>query len=153
MLRHLIATAAIACATLTPISACSSGASQDSSSQTSPKETAADAPTAKQGVAWGTQVDARTFKQIIDKDKAVVIDVRTPEEFAQGHIPGAQNIDVTSNDFTDRIKDLDPSKNYAVYCRSGARSQRAVTIMSAEKIKHVVGLKGGVMSWEGKLDK
>lgn len=64
---------------------------------------------------------ARQAKQ----EGATVIDVRTPEEFAAGHVEGATNIDVESADFTSAIEGLDPAATYVVYCRSGRRSALA----------------------------
>jgi rhodanese-related sulfurtransferase len=61
---------------------------------------------------------------------AVVIDVRTPEEFASGHLAGAVNIDVQAPDFDARIAELDPSAGYVVYCRSGNRADQAITRMA-----------------------
>lgn len=62
-------------------------------------------------------------------DSRQVIDVRTPAEFAAGHIAGAQNIDVEASDFKDRIAALDPKAPYLVYCRSGRRSAIAAQQM------------------------
>jgi rhodanese-related sulfurtransferase len=59
----------------------------------------------------------------------VVIDVRTPDEFAAGHVDGALLIDISAPDFQARIADLDPSGSYLVYCRSGNRSAQAVATM------------------------
>lgn len=58
-----------------------------------------------------------------------VIDVRTPEEFAAGHVEGALLIDVSAPDFAERIAELDPEGEYLVYCRSGNRSAQAVATM------------------------
>jgi rhodanese-related sulfurtransferase len=60
----------------------------------------------------------------------VIIDVRTPEEFAGGHLEGALNIDVQSGDFAAEISQLDPAGDYFVYCRSGSRSGQAISQMS-----------------------
>jgi rhodanese-related sulfurtransferase len=60
---------------------------------------------------------------------AVLIDVRTPEEFAGGHLDGALNIDVQSADFDARITELDPAGTYLIYCRSGNRSAAAIETM------------------------
>ena len=60
----------------------------------------------------------------------VVIDVRTPGEFAGGHLEGALNIDVQSPDFAAQISQLDPAGDYFVYCRSGNRSGQAISQMS-----------------------
>lgn len=58
-----------------------------------------------------------------------VIDVRTPEEFAAGHLDGAVNLDLSDPDFADRVAALDPSAGYSVYCRTGNRSATAVALM------------------------
>ncbi len=58
-----------------------------------------------------------------------IIDVRTAEEFAAGHLEGALNLDIQSVDFTQRIAQLDPAESYVVYCRSGNRSGQAITQM------------------------
>jgi rhodanese-related sulfurtransferase len=60
----------------------------------------------------------------------IIIDVRTPAEFATGHLEGALNIDVQSPDFQAKISQLDPTKDYFVYCRSGNRSGQAMSQMS-----------------------
>lgn len=66
----------------------------------------------------------------VDPVEAVVIDVRTPAEFASGHLEGAINIDVQAPDFTEQISRLDPAGRYLVYCRSGNRSAVAVAMMA-----------------------
>lgn len=67
----------------------------------------------------------------IDAD-TVIVDVRTPAEYAEGHLEGAVNIDVQSPEFTDEISELDADGDYVVYCRSGNRSAQAVSQMEAE---------------------
>ena len=59
----------------------------------------------------------------------VIVDVRTPAEFAEGHLEGAVNIDVSAPDFRAQLAELDPSAEYVVYCRSGNRSAQAISIM------------------------
>jgi phage shock protein E len=63
-------------------------------------------------------------------ENTVIIDVRTPAEFASGHLEGAVNIDVQSPDFAAQIMELDPSGEYFVYCRSGNRSGQAIAQMT-----------------------
>ena len=63
-------------------------------------------------------------------EDTVIIDVRTPAEFASGHLEGALNIDVQSPDFAAQIMELDPSGEYFVYCRSGNRSGQAIAQMT-----------------------
>ena len=75
------------------------------------------------------------------------MDVRTPEEFAQGHIEGAVNIPVEYADFTDQVSQLDADGTYAVYCRSGNRSQTAVDQMSRVGINGIYELESGTNGW------
>ncbi len=62
---------------------------------------------------------------------SVVLDVRTPDEYAGGHVDGAINMDVLAPDFRTRAAALDPDGTYYLYCRSGARSGRAATILQS----------------------
>lgn len=62
----------------------------------------------------------------------VVIDVRTPEEYASGHAPEAQNINLNGGSFAEEVGKLDPNTTYVVYCRSGNRSAQAAAIMRQE---------------------
>jgi phage shock protein E len=73
-------------------------------------------------------VDGERGKQLVDQG-AIVIDVRTPGEYAEGHVPGALLIDVSAPTFAEQIGQLDPNAAYVVYCRSGNRSAAAVTQM------------------------
>ncbi len=69
-----------------------------------------------------------------------VIDVRTAEEFREGHADGAMNVDILSSSFAAEVKKLDVTKSYAVYCRSGARSARAKEQMEKMGFKNVKNL-------------
>lgn len=64
-----------------------------------------------------------------EKDTRMIIDVRTPAEFAGGHLDGAVNIDIQSPDFVSQIDGLDRNGSYVVYCRSGNRSGMAMAQM------------------------
>jgi len=77
----------------------------------------------------------------------VTLDVRTPGEFNEGHVEGAQLIDFQSGNFENEIATLDKSKTYAVYCRSGSRSGQAVKVMSDAGFTSVYNLDGGVIDW------
>jgi rhodanese-related sulfurtransferase len=66
---------------------------------------------------------------VVSSEGLVVIDVRTPSEFAEQRLDGALNINLQSDDFVERISELDRNGNYAVYCRSGNRSAEAVAAM------------------------
>lgn len=79
---------------------------------------------------------------------AVLIDVRTPDEFRLGHIPHAINMDVLDDCFTPSMMTLDKSNTYYVYCRSGGRSSHACLRM-AEQGLTVFNLSGGINHWAG----
>jgi rhodanese-related sulfurtransferase len=77
----------------------------------------------------------------------ITLDVRTPGEFAEGHIEGAQLIDFQSGNFENEISSLDKNATYAVYCRSGNRSGQAVKVMHDAGFHNVYNLNGGVIDW------
>ena len=88
-------------------------------------------------------------KKIRSDENAFLLDVRTLEEFQEGHISNAKLIDVLqAEDFLESIKSLDPKKNYYVYCRSGARSSQACQLMNQTGIFTTFNLLGGFMEWE-----
>lgn len=87
-------------------------------------------------------------KNISELSDVVLIDARTPAEFATGHIPGALNINVKSSDFKEQIQGLDPNRTYMVNCLSGKRSTRACNIMKDEGFTSLYNLEGGVRAWE-----
>jgi rhodanese-related sulfurtransferase len=70
----------------------------------------------------------------------IIIDVRTPEEFAQGHLDGAVNLDVEGGEFEAGLADLDPAAAYSVYCRSGRRSAIAADVMAQNGFTEVTDL-------------
>lgn len=76
-----------------------------------------------------------------------IIDVRTPQEYATGHIPGALDRDYYSPIFKDDINDFNKDKIYLVYCGSGARSAAARDIMEELGFKHIINMTGGFSAW------
>lgn len=78
----------------------------------------------------------------------VVLDVRTPEEVAAGHLPGQRNIDFYDADFATQLDGLDKDVPYLVYCRSGNRSGTAVQQMRELGFTTIYELEGGVLAWE-----
>jgi rhodanese-related sulfurtransferase len=78
----------------------------------------------------------------------VVIDVRTQEEFDEGHIVGAKVIDVTADDFEQKLAKLDKKKSYLVHCRSGGRSGRAMEIFKELGFEKIYHLNKGMLAWE-----
>lgn len=77
----------------------------------------------------------------------VVLDVRTPEEFAEGHLASAVNVDFYAADFADQLAGLDPDVPYVLYCRSGNRSGQTLDMMRDLGFSDVSELSGGVVSW------
>ena len=104
------------------------------------------AATATQGTS--EVVSADEFANVIAEPNVVILDVRSPEEFAEGHIEGAENIDINGPDFAGEVAQLDPNVTYAVYCRSGNRSAQAVSVMVDQGFTSLYDLGGGISSWE-----
>lgn len=90
---------------------------------------------------------------ISNDDAAIIIDVRTPNECAEGILKDAIMIDVLNEqNFITKAKTLEKEKNYYVYCRSGARSARACQILESFGIKSTYNLLGGILAWQGKTN-
>ena len=85
--------------------------------------------------------------------KNVLLDVRTPEEFAAGHVPGAVNIDVKNPNFEEEIQKLDTKKNYFIYCKSGVRAKLATEKMQEKGLKNAKNFKDGMSTYKGTVAK
>ncbi|MDA2946129.1 MAG: rhodanese-like domain-containing protein [Actinomycetota bacterium] len=94
-----------------------------------------------------TLVGPRLATQVIADQSPVIIDVRTPAEFAEGHIDGARLIDISSPTFVADIDALNRTSVYLVYCRSGNRSSVATAQMRELGFDAVYELDGGVIAW------
>lgn len=94
-----------------------------------------------------TKLDGKGFvEKFSSTSDAVMLDVRTPVEFAAGHVDKAVNVDFENQSFESEIKKLDTSKTYFVYCRSGNRSGKAITLMKSKGFSNIYELQGGVVS-------
>ena len=83
---------------------------------------------------------------------AVILDVRTEAEMEEGYIPGAIHIDFyRGQEFLEELDQLDKSKNYYVYCRSGNRSGQACALMGGRGFGNCYNLLGGMLEWEGEV--
>lgn len=92
-------------------------------------------------------VSVTTFEQVINDPGVVRLDVRTPEEYMEGHIAGAINIDVNDADFENIcLSKISEGQTIALYCRSGKRSKRAAKILSKHKYK-IIELENGYLGW------
>ncbi len=104
--------------------------------------------TATSAPAVGAELDAAGFAAALKLPDTTIIDVRTPQEYAEGHLPGAVNIDVSSADFVQQVQALDPTAPYAVYCRSGNRSAAAIQEMNQLGFTNAYHLQGGITAWD-----
>lgn len=98
------------------------------------------------GQAKFSSVDTNAFARVIAMKKVQLVDVRTPAEFSDGHIPQAININVNDVDFEAQAAQLNKARPVALYCRSGNRSKRAATILSNMGYK-VIELDTGYNGW------
>ena len=85
-----------------------------------------------------------TEYKTVEKDNALILDVRTQREFEGGHLDGAILIDIYQKDFRDEVNKLDKEKKYFVYCKTGIRSSNAVNYMVQSGFKKVCNLEGGL---------
>lgn len=95
-----------------------------------------------------TTLSPAEFNDLTQQAGVVTLDVRTPAEFASGHLPNAVNMDVESGTFAQQISTLDPQGTYAVYCRSANRSKPALEQMSDAGIQNAQDLEGGIVAWQ-----
>jgi rhodanese-related sulfurtransferase len=95
------------------------------------------------------KLDPQNFeKKLKESKEAILIDVRTPGEYAQGHLANATLIDINSDDFKSRVAKLNKSKPVFVYCKAGSRSGSAVDIMEDMGFKEIYDLSGGITAWQ-----
>ena len=98
-------------------------------------------------------VDPSTFSKLInDQPEAVILDVRTKDEFSTFRIPKSVVIDIYNSDFFNKIDQLDRSKTYLVYCASGSRSVSACKQMKKMGFEKVYNLKTGILGWRGEIE-
>lgn len=91
---------------------------------------------------------ARQFSETVLQDTFIqLLDVRTPEEYAEGHIPSALNINWNDSRFAEQIVQLDINQPVYIYCRSGKRSAAAATFLM-EKGFNIIELEGGILQWQ-----
>lgn len=93
------------------------------------------------------KVSPKEFADVIKNSSVVIVDVRTPAEYASGHLANAVNVDFESADFKSNVAQLDKAKTYAVYCRSGNRSGQAVKVMEDAGFTNLYDLDGGINDW------
>lgn len=104
--------------------------------------------TDSQSTAFNTKLSVTSFaEQLKAQADALVLDVRTAEEFNEGHLENALNADWSSNDFEQLTASFDKEKPVFVYCLSGARSAQAAEFLRSKGFKTVYNMEGGIMQW------
>ncbi|HSI10889.1 MAG TPA: rhodanese-like domain-containing protein [Chthoniobacter sp.] len=110
---------------------------------------AAAATVAAATVAAPKNISVDDAEKLLKSDsKVIVLDVRTADEFKDGHIPGAKNVDFFSDDFAKQVAALDKSKTYVVHCAAGGRSAKACKVFEKEQLPSVYHLNEGFKAWE-----
>lgn len=93
---------------------------------------------------------AQWREELAADNNAVILDVRTNYEIADGFIPEAVMIDIqNAAGFMQKTQELDKTKNYYIYCRAGGRSAQACMIMNSLGFETTKNLMGGFMEWQG----
>ena len=93
-------------------------------------------------------VDVQGFSELINDPSVVLLDVRSDQEFAEGHLDGAINIDQSQDGFVEKVKSsISPDKTLAIYCKRGRRSASAAGRLADAGFK-CVSLKGGILAWK-----
>ena len=92
-------------------------------------------------------VDPKAAQALIADQKATVLDIRTPEEFAEGHIPDAKNVDFFSKSFRETLEKLDKDAPIVMHCQSGGRSGQALPIFKELGFTKVFHMNGGFSAW------
>jgi rhodanese-related sulfurtransferase len=103
--------------------------------------------TSEQAIIINKKLIATDFKVKIDNNNLQLVDVRTPEEFNEGHIKNAGNIDFYESDFLTQMNKLDKNKPLYIYCRSGGRSGKAAIQLKEQGFTEVYDLQGGILDW------
>ena len=92
-------------------------------------------------------IPATEFNEKIKTEPGIIVDVRTPKEFAGGHIAGSVNINLYDDDFAKQIQKLDTAKTVYLYCGSGGRSSEAAEIFFKSGFKKINNLENGIREW------
>ncbi|MBZ0207994.1 MAG: rhodanese-like domain-containing protein [Flavobacteriales bacterium] len=98
--------------------------------------------------ANGTSLDVKAFKAAVERNDALLLDVRTPEEFNAGHIEGAANIDWNAGTLLKDVSGIDKSLPVLLYCEVGGRSGQAMEAMMKAGFTDVHDLAGGFSAWQ-----
>lgn len=92
--------------------------------------------------------ECRVFLEGVDPDTCMILDVRTPDEYASCHIRGSVNENFFSPDFRNNISKRDRGKRYLVYCTQGTRGSRTMNLMRDLGFSDVTNIRGGISAWQ-----
>ena len=124
---------------------------QNKSSGTEEKTQVKEAQTKQEPII--KDVNAREAADLVERNKDstnfVIIDVRTPSEYAAGHLEKATNFNYSSSSFKSELEKLDKNKAYFIYCHSGNRSKKALEVMRELGFSEVYNILGGISAWTG----
>ena len=124
------------------LSACSV---EDTAKQAEPEASADAAASATRIV----DISAADADEVIASDASLVIlDVRTPSEYSEGHIDKAVNVDFRADEFAKNLAKLDKSKRYLLHCKSGTRSAGALQVMQEQGFENVIHMTDGFDAWK-----
>jgi rhodanese-related sulfurtransferase len=93
-------------------------------------------------------VNPDEFEKLSKKPETVILDVRSPQEYAKGHIKNSVLINFNDKNFDEKIKQLDKGKTYLVHCAVGGRSAKACDKLDSYGFQKVVNLEGGIKAWQ-----
>jgi len=95
-----------------------------------------------------TKIDNAQLIELMKQSDMQLVDIRTPEEVAEGIIEGAQLIDFFDEDFDAQMSELDKEKPLIIYCRSGGRSGKAAGRLATLGFKEIYDVSGGFNGWK-----
>src|SRR5437870_5290882 len=96
----------------------------------------------------GPQLQPKEFSEKCYAENAILVDVRTPQEYKEGHLKGSIQMDYLGDNFNEQLKTLDKNKSIYLYCRSGGRSGNTQEELVKQGYKKVYNLDGGIDAWK-----
>lgn len=94
------------------------------------------------------RISIEETQKLIEEEKPLIIDIRTPEEYNQGHLEGAININFYENTFYKEIKEIETEKPILIYCRSASRSGKAMKGLKGQLENAIYEMKDGIIAWQ-----
>lgn len=95
-------------------------------------------------------ITSEEMEELLNLEDVQLVDVRTPSEYNEGHVPNAQNINFYDENFDEQIETLDKSKPIIVYCKSGGRSAKCASKLIEKGFEKIYDLEGGFSQWKFK---